>query len=217
MWHMGMNSNMNFPAPLAVAGFLAAASAAFLALALLLLGLLAHKIRRASWASAAALAVLEAFYFALLLGFSLGSHEKVLAGGQEKYFCEMDCHLAYSVAGVKQQAMPGGTRYTVTLRTRFDETTTAKWRPRDIPLSPSPRTVQLIDGQGKSYAPAEMAGASLLTSLTPSQSYTTEITFFVPSGAQGLRLLVSTAVGWPDRLVIGDENSWLHEKTYLAI
>jgi hypothetical protein len=32
-----------------------------------------------------------------------------------------------------------------------------------------------------------------------------------------LRLLINTIPRWPDRLVIGDENSWLHKKTYFAL
>jgi hypothetical protein len=56
-----------------------------------------------------------------------------------------------------------------------------------------------------------------MTDLVPGQSYTTELSFEVPTAAQGLRLLVATTSGWPDRLAIGDENSYLHKKTYFAI
>ncbi|HEX7285235.1 MAG TPA: hypothetical protein VF532_03595 [Candidatus Angelobacter sp.] len=156
-------------------------------------------------------------YALLFLGFSLFSHETVLAQGEEKYFCEWDCHLAYSVVAVKAQASPGATRYSVTLRTRFDETTTAPWRPKDYPLQPSPRTVFLIDSLGHSFAPQSVSGTPLMTDLVPGQNYTTELSFDVPAAAQGLRLLVATTSGWPDRLAIGDENSYLHKKTYFAI
>ena len=38
-----------------------------------------------------------AVYAGLLLGASLTSTEKVLHAGGQKYFCEVDCHVAYSV------------------------------------------------------------------------------------------------------------------------
>lgn len=40
--------------------------------------------------------------------FSLSGAEKVLARGEEKYFREPDCHLAYSVVGVRRSKTPGG-------------------------------------------------------------------------------------------------------------
>src|SRR5205085_12696077 len=39
-------------------------------------------------------------YVGLLYGFAWKSKDKTLARGVEKYFCELDCHLAYSVQGV---------------------------------------------------------------------------------------------------------------------
>ena len=38
-----------------------------------------------------------AVYAGLLLAASLTSTEKVLRAGEQKYFCEVDCHVAYSV------------------------------------------------------------------------------------------------------------------------
>jgi hypothetical protein len=209
-------SNMNFPAPLAVLGFLAASAGFFLALASALIFWFARKPRFARIA-AAILAAGAVVYFALLFGFSASSHATTLARGQEKYFCEIDCHLAYSVADVKTQAGPASIRYIVTLRTRFDETTTSPSRPKDAPLTPSPRVVRLIDASGHEYAPAAAIGAPLLTPLKPADSYTTQLDFAVPKDASALSLLVTTAPQWPDYFVIGDENSLGHKKTYLAL
>jgi hypothetical protein len=55
-----------------------------------------------------------------------------------------------------------------------------------------------------------------MTPLQPGESYKTQLEFRVPKDAKGLRLLINTIPAWPDRLVIGDENSWLHKKTYFA-
>ena len=213
MWNAHIASNMNFPAPLAVLGFAAACGGLFLALAAALIFWFARKPKFARIA-AFATAVGAAVYFALLFGFSAGSHETALARGQEKYFCEIDCHLAYSVVDVKTK--PDG-RYIITLRTRFDETTTSPSRPKDATLTPSPREVRLVDGVGHQYAPVSDAGTPLLTPLKPADSYTTQLEFNLPKDATGLRLLINTTPGWPDHVVIGDENSWLHKKTYFAL
>jgi hypothetical protein len=206
-------SNMNFPAPLAVLGFLAAIAGLVLAVAAALIFWFARKPKFAR-ASAVAVGALAIGYFSLLFGFSAGSHETALARGQEKYFCEIDCHLAYSIVDVQSQ--PGG-RTVVTLRTRFDETTTSPNRPKDAPLTPSPREVRLLDNSGRAYAPVTTHGTPLSTPLKPAGSYTTQLEFNLPKDLAGLRLLIKTVPAWPDKLVIGDENSLLHKKTYLSL
>jgi hypothetical protein len=209
-------SNMNFPAPLAVIGFLAAALGLFCGIVAALVFWFARKPKFARVA-AIAIAACAAIYFALLFGLSASSRETALSPGQEKYFCEIDCHLAYSVVKVKAQPDAASIRYVVTLRTRFDETTISPSRPKDAPLTPSPREVHLIDSSGREYAPAVTAGTPLLTPLKPADSYTTHLEFTVPKNATGLKLLLHTTPAWPDHVVIGDENSWLHKKTYFTL
>jgi hypothetical protein len=204
---------MNFPAPLAVLGFLATAGILFAAIAAALIFWFARKPKHAR-RSALTLAIAAIIYFALLLTFSAASHETVLAHGQEKYFCEIDCHLAYSILDVQPQ--PTG-HTVITLRTRFDESTTSPNRPKDAPLTPSPREVSLVDNAGHQYTPVATQGTPLLTPLKPADSYTTQLEFTVPQNAAGLRLLLNTKPAWPDKLVIGDENSLLHKKTYFAL
>jgi len=211
-----MASNMNFPAPLAVVGFLAACGGLFVSVAAMLIFWFARKPKFARQA-ATALGAGAVIYFGLLLGFSVGSRSNTLARGQEKYFCEIDCHLAYSIVDVKTQAEGSSTDFFVTLRTRFDETTTSPSRPKDAALTPSPREVRLIDSSGREYAMVSSSGTSLMTPLKPAESYTTQLEFRVPKEAGRLRLLLSTTPAWPDHVVIGDENSWLHKKTYFAL
>ncbi len=215
MSYTAIHSNMNFPAQIAVMGFLAAvAGLAISALAAAVFALL-HKMRwiRRLGALVAAGAII---YFGLLFGFSVASREATLAPGEEKYFCELDCHLAYSVSAVHDEMKQGARELHVTLRTRFDETTTAPWRPKDAPLTPNAREVQLLDGQGRSYVPETISGTPLTRPLVPAQSYDTELTFRLPPDATGIRLLVTTP-GWDERLLIGEENSLGHKKTYLAV
>ncbi len=45
--------------------------------------------------------LIAAGYFILLTGVSFASSEKVLPAGGWKYFCEIDCHLAYSLVGAQ--------------------------------------------------------------------------------------------------------------------
>jgi hypothetical protein len=209
-------SNMNFPAPLAVLGFLAAGCGFFVALGSAVVFWFARKVKFARVATVAA-GMGAVIYFGLLFGFSAGSHETQLAPGQEKYFCEIDCHLAYSVASVKTEADASLKSYLITVRTRFDPTTTSPNRPKEAELTPSPREVWLIDSAGREYAPVASEGTSLVTPLKPADSYMTQFQFRVPKDSSGLRLLVRTTPAWPDHLVIGDENSWLHKKTYFAL
>src|SRR5581483_5804915 len=209
-------SNLNFPAPLAVLGFLAAFGGLAVAAVSILVFWFARKPKLAR---RVAIAIGGGFllYFALLLGFSGASQTKTLSVGQEKYFCEIDCHLAYSVLDVKKRAQNAFTDYSITLRTRFDESTISPNQPKDAPLMPSPREVRIVDGTGREFAPTAAEGTPLMTALKPGESYNTQLTFRVPRDAGGLRLLLRTTPAWPDHVVIGDENSWLHKKTYFAL
>src|SRR6266702_3642548 len=68
-------------------------------------------------------------YLLLFLGASVFSHNRVLAPGEEKHICEIDCHLAYAVAASKSESLPSGlVRHTVTVKVRFDEATISSRR-----------------------------------------------------------------------------------------
>ena len=204
--------NMNFPAPVAVLGFLAGIAGLALSSLAALTFLFIGKAQWTRWL-AALVGAGAIVYFGLLFGFSLASHEATLTPGQEKYFCEIDCHLAYSVVASAEDLQR---QLHVTLRTRFDPATTSPQRPKDVPLTPNPRQVLLIDDQGRSFAPAATAGIPLTRSLIPGESYETELTFLLPANASQPRLLI-TSPGWEERLLIGDENSFGHKKTFLVV
>jgi hypothetical protein len=206
-------SNMNFPAPLAVLGFLSAAILIFCGMAAALILWFSRKPRVAR-TTISAIAAAACLYLGLVLTFSVASHTRTLARGQEKYFCEIDCHLAYSITDAEPQS---DGRYRITLRTRFDEATISPARPKDATLTPAPREVRLIDSFDREYAPTTVDGTPLLTPLKPGDAYTTELEFHIPKYATGLRLLIKTTPAWPDHFVIGDENSWLHKKTYFSL
>jgi len=162
-------------------------------------------------------------YVAAVAAFSLGSGAREVEPGNAKYFCEIDCHLAYSVVDSRRVASLGGARANgafelVTLKVWFDPGTTSEHR-GDAPLTPNPRLVRLVDAAGKAYAPsaggvraleAERGAQTPLTrALRPGESYTTTLVFEVPSSLREPRLLL-TEDDPVTRLLIGHENSLLH-------
>ena len=153
-------------------------------------------------------------YAVLLLIGSVTSRSRVLEPGQEKHICEIDCHLAYSVAAAKSESLAGGlVREVVTVKVRFDEETISSRRPRTAPLTPNGRYVALVDDAGNQY-PGSTDG--LTRALIPGESYTTDIDFEVPMKANGLRLILRNAD--PEtHVIIGHENSLLHGKTMFRL
>jgi hypothetical protein len=223
-----MNFAMNLEPHIAALVFLG--SGALLVLLTLATLILLFWRRQLLRYSLQALTVLVFGYGLLLLAFSAFSHERTLAQGQEKYFCELDCHIAYSVQNVQRIKSIGhvtaaGEFYVVTVRARFDETTIAPWR-GDAPLTPNPHHVTLVDGRGlamgaspaaqQAWQAAHGPSASLLQPLRPGESYQATMVFDVPPGASTPKLLVSSE-GFPMPVLIGDESSLLHKKTYFAL
>jgi hypothetical protein len=182
--------------------------------------------------------ILVAGYGTTLLGASVASREHVLPVTEEKYFCEIDCHLAYSVEGVEkkkilaahpQEPSAAGDFFVVSVRTRFDEHTISPHR-GDSPLAPPTRDVTIVDDQGHRYpisAPGQQALENLLgnrwtsptTPLRPGESYVTQFVFDLSSNASGLKLLIASprSRSWIGRVVIGDEDSIFHKKVYLQL
>lgn len=182
--------------------------------------------------------VLLAGYATVLLAASVASSERALPPGEEKYFCEIDCHLAYSVATVEKtktlgsaadQQAASGTFYIVAVRTRFDERTISPHR-GDAPLVPSPRIVTVEDPAGHSYSISQEGQQALQNSLgsqwtplmqplRPGDWYSTQLVFELPSNARGLKLLIASPAEpeWLGRIIIGEEASIFHKKVYLQI
>ena len=199
--------------------------------------LLCGAIRRSAFFAklgGGAILAIASVYFLLLTGVSFASSEKVLPDGGLKYFCEIDCHIAYSLIGTKtmaalgpemQQVSAHGEFVLVRLKTWFDERTISGHRGNG-PLTPNARKVLLVDDTGRSFAPSA-EGQTALARLTdnstpltqplrPGESYMTDFVFDVPRDAHKLRFLI-TEDDPETRLIIGHENSLLHKKIYLAV
>jgi hypothetical protein len=192
------------------------AGSLLLGLALAALYLIARITRREPLARASSRLLIGgvAAYLVLLVIGSITSRSRVLAPGEEKHICEIDCHLAYAVESSKSESLPTGlVRHTVTVKVRFDEATISARRPRDATLTPNSRYVALVDDGGHQY-PGSTEG--LKRKLIPGESYTTDIVFDVPAEAKGLRLVLRN--NDPEStFIIGHENSLLHGKTTFAL
>src|SRR5215470_7020537 len=131
-------------------------------------------------------------YSLILLGAAFVTSNRTLPYGQWKYFCEADCHIAYSIASVQMGKTLGsesslsqayGEFVVVRLKTWFDEKSIAKFR-GDASLTPNPRHVTLVDANGHQYLsvslkPGVLSGEStpLSQPLRPGESYLTSFVF----------------------------------------
>src|SRR6266849_6516714 len=224
-----MYTNVNLAAPAGVLAFLGSGLLILVAALTLVGSLVARKFRFAKFVLIALL-VIAGIYVGAMLAFSLAGREKVLARGEEKHFCEIDCHLAYSITNVRQtktlgtsadQSTAQGVYTILTLKTRFDETTIAPWRGNGL-LYPNSRVLTLVDERGSKHAPSGVAqpaldasqttGTPLTAPLRPGESYTTEIVFDLPADVKSATLLLNEG-DFVTHFIIGHESSFLHGKT----
>ena len=224
-----MNTNVNLAAPIGVMAFLGTGFLFGVAALVLIQSLIVKKQGRAK-VVLLAMAVIAGAYLGAIIIFSIASKETALARGVEKHFCEIDCHLAYSIVNTRQsktlgnagnQSTARGLYTVVTIKTRFDETTINPRRGNGQ-LFPNSRVLTLVDERGNKYAPspegeraleaAQSAGTALTTPLRPGESYTTEVVFDLPPEVKAATLLINEGE-WVTHLVIGHENSPLHKQT----
>lgn len=183
---------------------------------------LKHDTRGVRRVGLAAGGIIAAYALALLGSSAMAPAMDVAAGG-EKYFCEIDCHLAYSIAGVERR--PAGTDAEggveiVRLRVRFDRATAGPRRD-DRPVVPTARRVRLFASDNRTYGPyfgsehlpeAHPAlSAELDTPLRPGASVIVPLAFRLPKGVTGERLLL-TDRSPRTRFLIGHENSFFHPR-----
>lgn len=220
-------------APIVVLLFLGTIFALGISLLVLFYGAVRRSAFFAKLGAGAAITV-AAGYFLLLGGVSLASNEQTLPPDGWKYFCEIDCHLAYSLVSAQtagalgpelQQTTAHGKFVILRVKTWFDERTISAHRGNG-PLTPNRRKALLVDDTGRTYEPSPEGQFALTRSgnrstamiqpLPPGESYITDLVFDVPKSARGLRLLLIEDD--PEtRFVIGHENSLLHKKIYFDV
>lgn len=223
-----MDTNVNLDAAIAAMSLMIVCGLTFIATVALVFSIVQ---RRSALAGTAVIAIVAigAIYLGLLLVFSFRSGDKVLARGEEKYFCELDCHLAYSIAQVREtkiledafnRATAVGTFWLVTIQTRFDEKTVSPTR-GNAPLNPNPRIVYVLDEHGTRYLPSSEGqlilvrsqdpGKPISTPLRPGETYNTTVVFDLPIDVKNPTLLIQDDHPLT-RLIIGHENSPFHKK-----
>jgi len=228
-----MYTNVNLAAPVGVLLFLGTGFLLFVVGLALIYSVMRKKFGLTRFALIG-IAAIAGLYLGVMLIFSFTSSEKVLARGQEKHFCEIDCHLAYSVTDVREtktlgdvphQVTAAGTFRVVTIKTRFDETTISSVRGNGQ-LYPNSRVLAVIDEAGNKYFPStpgqnalessQAAGTPITTPLRPIETYTTTLVFDLPADIRNPTLLIHEG-DVVTRFIIGHENSFLHRKTRFQI
>jgi len=213
-----MYTNVNLAAPIGALAFLGTGFILLVGAILLIQALIVRKSGRAKFVLALMLMFGFAYFVALLI-FSAVSHDKLLARGEEKHFCELYCHLAYSIVNTMQAKTIGGNgkpaiaqgQFTiVTIQTRCDETTIGPRRGDGL-LYPNGRALTLIDERGNRYRPVIQTGTPLTSPLLPAEAYTTQVAFDLPENVKATALLISED-GWETHLIVGHENSPFHGK-----
>lgn len=198
-----------------------------------LFGVLSKRYRFAVGSAVVAAAVGGA-YTLVWAGGIVSMPERVLAPGEAKYFCEIDCHLAYSIARVERMTSLGagapppssGSFLVVTVKTWFDPSTISPRRPLDVALRPNPRDVFLRTGDGTRYRPLSSGAAALAAAgrantpmtepLRPGESYETILVFDTPSGASEPRLFVGTSPA-ESAFLIGHESAPFARRAWFSL
>jgi hypothetical protein len=220
-------------APIVVLLFLGTIFLTGVSVLVLLYGATRRSKRIAGVGAASALAIVGG-YLLLVCGVSLASTQVVIPPGGWKYFCEIDCHIGYSVAGMRtattigpenRQVSAHGQFVIVQMKVWFDPSTISPMR-GDGPLTPNARRVVLVDASGRTYPRSSEGEAALERArgeevalrqpLRPGQSFEKDLVFDVPKDASGLRLLI-TEDDPETVLIIGHENSLLHKKIFLGL
>jgi hypothetical protein len=228
-----MYTNVNLAAPVGALVFLGTGLLLFVVALALVYSVVRKKSRLTKFALVT-IALVAGLYLGILLLFSFASSEKVIARGEEKHFCEIDCHLAYSVTDVREmktlgdapnQLTAAGVFHVVTIKTRFDENTISPHRGNAL-LHPNSRLVTVSDRNGNQYSPSaeahglleksQSAGTPMTIPLRPSESYSTTLVFDLPADIKDPTLLIREGE-LVTHLVIGHENSPLHKKTRFQI
>ena len=148
---------------------------------------------------------LVAAYAATLLAVSFSSREHLVDLTYAKKFCAADCDLSLSVARTEHH----GDTWIVGVKV---QSSAAR-----VTMKPSSPQAILIDEYGREYTGSdELDPAPFARPVGPGESYIKTLVFHVPAPVKSPRLLLREG-GWPERFVIGDENSFFHKKTLILL
>ncbi|HTP68370.1 MAG TPA: hypothetical protein VMJ35_05655 [Dongiaceae bacterium] len=220
-------------APIVFLVFVGTAALLLLCVFVVVIGALQKSRPTVVGASAAGFTILLG-YTTVLFSISAFSRDVEITRGAWKYFCEIDCHIAYSVgelqvvdnAGREFQPITASGRFAIVqLKSWFDPMTISPRRGNG-PLTPNAREIRLLDVRGRRFEPSAkgqivlaamgLHSTPLQESLRPGDTYVSYLVFEVPRDAAGLKLLVTSA-GEEGLLLWDDERSPLHGKAYFDL
>lgn len=153
-------------------------------------------------------------YVVTLLLFGVTSPPRTIAVGQGKAFCEIDCHVVYSVTDARHDS----DTLLLTVRELFDAGTISSRR-GNAPLHPGGRRFAIVDANGKRWRPVGIRmldSSPLFTALRPGQDHRAQLRFALPRGTAVRGLLVEDDSPISP-LLIGHERSPFHQKIILAL
>ena len=162
-------------------------------------------------------------YTAVLVSVALLSPQQVLALHQDRCFDDW----CLSVEQVVQQSTIGSTSMLVHAHGMFDLVTVrVSSRASRVSQRALDAQVYVLDTQGQRYDPdpagqqvldaSGQGGQPLDSELAPDGSFTRTVVFDVPKGASHLALVVTHGL-FPDALVIGSDQSFLHKPTVIQL
>jgi len=177
------------------------------------------RVRRVSLA----LGSLLVLYAVVLLSVSLLSPQHIFAIHQDRRFDDW----CLSVERVVQQPSVGASPTIITARGEFYLVTVRiSSRAKVITQRALDIQVYLLDASSQRYDPSPtgqqaldatgQGGQPLFSELVPGGSFTRTIVFDLPKGSSHLALVVSHGL-FPDLLVIGGEQSFLHKPTLIEL
>ena len=173
--------------------------------------------RQAQWARLAAIAGVGVLgiYAAALFALSAVSPSTLIASGQRKVFCEIDCHVAFDIVSPVER---DGDTVRLTLREEFRRNSIGPRR-GDAALTPGERRIALIDENGHRYLPDRshaLQSAPLFAPMRPGEEHRAELRFAVPANVTLRGLLVETRDPIA-RVLLGHERSPFHAKALLDV
>ena len=151
-------------------------------------------------------------YAVLVVGASLTSHEQLLARGETKRFCGfyLDCHVGVAVVNDSFSMTATSFVHDVTLRFSNDA--------RRETLTPWHVDMFLEAADGTRY-PAIAGTGNVERPIPAGGAYDVRVRFEQPAGSPVRRLMVRQGGDFmfPEIVLIGDEASLLHKKTWLQL
>lgn len=167
-------------------------------------------------------AIWFAFYFAMLIGFSLRSEERELGLNEPKEFCGfyLDCHMHTAVTDVRRVKTIGnktanGEFYIVKVKVFSNA--------KQATLGLAAVDAHVVDADMQTYARETQAEALLPSQpdferrISPTENFEKEIVFDLPAQVRNPRLDIRDGRSVVETFLVDDEDSVFHKRAYFKL